>query len=182
MPLMSLQAFAVELELLLPQLARELREGLDFAEVERTLNDTFATLSARLLQQMLTATFSDVDLLRKLKVWGGRLGMRFKEYRRVRLRLSTGQEIEVMVAYFLKATPKRGRHKRGPNGRGAYLGLDVLGLIERCSPTLLSEVASLALLCPSFEIAREVLVRRGIALDVRDGATLMPAARQSRAA
>lgn len=94
MPSMSLQAFAVELEQLLPQLERELLEGLDFAEVERTLNDTFATLGARLLQQMLTAAFSEVDLLRKLKVWGGQQGMRFKEYRWVRLRLSVVLQTE----------------------------------------------------------------------------------------
>jgi hypothetical protein len=57
--------------------------------------------------------------------------MRLKEYRRVRLRLGLGQEIEVSTAYFIKAARQRGRRKRGSNGRGAYLGLDALGFIER---------------------------------------------------
>src|ERR687893_463856 len=98
---------------------------------------------------------------------GGRKGMRFKEYRRVTVRVGQGPGIEVVAPYFVKAGAKRDRKKRGPNGRGAQLGLEVLGFIGRCSARLVSEVVQMAVLCPSFEVAHQVLVRRGVALDVK---------------
>ena len=93
--------------------------------------------------------------------------MRFKEVRGVRIRLGAGELVEVQAPYFLKARAKRGRKKRGPNGRGVYLSLEVLGFVDRCSARLISEVAQMALLCPSFEVAREVLARGGVVLDIK---------------
>src|SRR5918997_7085745 len=90
---------------------------------------------------------------------GGVRGMRFKEYRRVTVRVGQGPGIEVVAPYFVKAGAKRGRKKRGPNGRGAQLGLEVLGFIGRCSARLVSEVVQMAVLCPSFEVAHQVLGR-----------------------
>ena len=60
-----------------------------------------------------------------MKGLGGQRGLKFKEYRVVRVRLGTGQWIAVKTAYFIKAHPKSGkrrakRQRRG--GRGAYLG------------------------------------------------------------
>jgi hypothetical protein len=81
--------------------------------------------------------------------------------------LGFGQEIEVSAPYFIKAASKGGRRKRGPKRRGAYLGLDALGFIERASAGLVSEVVERALLSPSFEVACTVLARRGIELDVK---------------
>ncbi len=72
----------------------------------------------------------------------------------------------IPTPYFVKAKPKRGRKKRGPNGRGSHLGLEVLGLIGRGSPVLVGEVVKMAVLCPSFEIAKEMLAGRGIQMDV----------------
>ena len=43
----------------------------------------------------------------------------------------------------------------------------MLGFVGRCSAGLVSEVVQLAVLCPSFEVAHQVLARRGIALDVK---------------
>src|SRR5918998_6711431 len=98
---------------------------------------------------------------------GGVWGCASKEYRRDTVRLGQGQGIEVAAPYFIKAGAKRCRKKRGPNGRGAQLGLEVLGFIGRCSARLVSEVVQMAVLCPSFEVAHQVLGRRGIGLDVK---------------
>jgi hypothetical protein len=38
--------------------------------------------------------------------------------------------MEVTTLYFIKATAQRKRRKRGSNGRGAYLGLEALGLLR----------------------------------------------------
>ncbi len=92
--------------------------------------------------------------------------MRFKEYRTVTVYSATGRTMLIPTPYFVKAKPKRGRKKRGPNGRGGHLGLEVLGLIGRGSPVLVGEVVKMAVLCPSFEIAKEMLAGRGIQIDV----------------
>ncbi len=67
----------------------------------------------------------------------------------------------------VKALPKGGRRRRGPNGRGAYLGLEVLGFLSGCSRRLVSAVVEAALLCPSLAVAQRMLARRAIAMDVK---------------
>ncbi len=166
--MISLQEMASGLEEKLADLRRLLAETLDFGEIERALTAVMNTLAARVLAELLEAVLSGPALLAPLKWLGGQRGLRFKEYRVVRLRLGQGQESEVRVPYFIKAAAKGRRgNRRGRKGSGCYLGLDALGIIERCSPVLLSEVVELALLSPSFEVARGVLSRRGLELNVK---------------
>jgi hypothetical protein len=158
MPSISLQEMNAILEEKLAELQGELTNTVDFAEVERALRETMAQLTARMLEPLLAALMQEPGFAARLRRLGGRLGMRLKEYRRVRLRLSGGQAIELSTPYFIKAAA-RGRRKRGPNGCGAYLGLAALGFIERLSAGLVDEVVCLALLSPSFEVARMGLLR-----------------------
>jgi hypothetical protein len=162
-----LQDFVSDLEAKLEQWVGEFRQTLDFAKLEEALSERVHSLCAGLLEQLLNERLGEPEWLNELKRLGGRLGMRLKEYRWMIVRLGHGQRIRVRSAYFLKVGAKCGRKKRGPNGRGAHLGLDVLGFVGRCSAGLVSEVVQLAVLCPSFEVAHQVLARRGIALDVK---------------
>jgi hypothetical protein len=167
MPEGTIADFLSRIEGELEELRGRLERSLDFAEVERTLTTRVNQVLTALLERVLRPVLSDARWLERLRRLGGRLGMRFKEYRRVRVRLSTGMEVEVVSPYFIKAAPKRGRRKRGPNGRGAPLGLEALGFVGRCSARRVSEVVQNAVLCPSLAVAREVLARRGIELDVK---------------
>ena len=167
MPMSILHEFADRLETTIEELQERLNKEQDFSEVERILGEQVDELLASVLARMLDRFHEESGLLARLKELGARLGMRFKEYRAVRIRLGTGKAIEVWVPYFLKARSKRGRKKRGPNGRGVYLSLEVLGFVDRCSAQLISEVVQMALLCPTFEVAREVLARRGRALGIK---------------
>ncbi len=92
--------------------------------------------------------------------------MRFCGYRKTSVRVFTGRTLSISSPYFVKAKAKRKR-KRAPNGTGCHLGLEVLGFIERSSANLASNVIQLAILCPSFDIARKVLHEQGILLDVK---------------
>ncbi len=162
------QDLARELEVKAEGLEELLRSSLDFTELERTLKETVDRHLGEMLRVVLGGLLTDKGFLERLRVLGGKLGMRFKEYRTVRLRLASGLVIEVRAPYFLKAAPKgRRRRKRGPNGRGASLGLDVLGFVGRASAGLVGEVVQTALLCPSLAVAHEVLARRGLDLDVK---------------
>jgi len=149
-----LQDFARHLEVNLDELANRLRRESEVARLEGALIEEMDKLCGRLLEHLLDERLGDAGWLAELKRLGGRLGLRFKEYRWVTVRLCHGQCVRLRTPYFVKARPKRGRKKRGPNGRGTHLGLEVLGFMGRCSARLGSDVVELALLCPSLEVAR----------------------------
>jgi hypothetical protein len=79
------------LEAKLPQLQAALASGLNFAEVERALQETMAQLTATILERLLVTLMQEPGFVAQLKRFGGRLGMRLKEYWRVRLRLAGGK-------------------------------------------------------------------------------------------
>ena len=81
----------------------------------------------------------------------------------VRLRTSCGFEVSVRVSYFTRKGSRRGK-KRYP---GLYPGLLVLGIYERCTPGLASEISLLAGMLGSLEEARPVLCERGIDLNIK---------------
>jgi hypothetical protein len=68
------------LEAKLPQLQAALARGLDFAEVERALQERMAQLTATLLEGLLAALMQEPGFVAQLKRLGGRVGMRLKEY------------------------------------------------------------------------------------------------------
>ena len=82
----------------------------------------------------------------------------------VRLRTSCGFEISVRVSYFTRKARRWGKKKRYP---GLYPGLLVLGIHERCTPGLASEISLLAGMLGSLEEARQVLAERAIELNIK---------------
>ena len=143
---------------------RELAQDFDFAALEAKVGEALNRLGAEVLKAALSAQLVAPEFIEALKGLGARLGMRIKGYRSVKVHLGSGQSLEVVAPYFVKAAPKSRRHARR---QGAYLGLEVVGFLRRCSNRLVSEVAQAALLCPSFEVARAVLERRGLRLNVK---------------
>lgn len=148
------------------ELTQELSETYDFATFEQEILEMMSQVSTLLIAIVLTEIMTSPEYLAQLKQLAARKGMRFKEYRTVKVFLATGKTVECTTPYFVKAKPKRGRKKPGPNGRGSHLGFQVLGLIGRSSPVLVSEVVKMAVLCPSLAIAQDMLTDRGIHLDV----------------
>lgn len=124
-------------------------------------------LEALLIMCILQERLSDPAFLIRLKLLGGKLGMRFKEYRTLGIRLCNGLQVTISSPYFCKTKPKRGRKKKGPNGRGKHLGLEVLGILGKVSPAFLSKTVQMALLCPSFEVAKAVLEEQKIQVNVK---------------
>lgn len=145
----------------------DLSSSLDFNGLELSLRDAFYELVNQLLLQPLQAMLSDREIfLVALKKLAAQKGMRFCGFRKTSVRIITGRILSISSPYFVKAKSKRKR-KKAPNGSGCHLGLDVLGFIERTSANLASNAIQLAILCPSFEIARKVLHEQGIALDIK---------------
>lgn len=81
-----------------------------------------------------------------------------------------GNEIRVKTRYYVP-TCRRGRKrksgKRGKNGSGIYPALEMLGIKNRVTPALASEVSRKVTEGPSMDAARERLDRRGISLNIK---------------
>ena len=145
----------------------QLKNEFSMEEVEREIlymvNDLFSRLMGSLLERML----EDKEILKKVRQFGGKLAYGFVRYQEATVRLANGKSLRVRSPYFVKAKPKRGRKKRGPNSRGCHLLLELLGFMGRCSMLFVPAYAGMALLCPSFAVAHEVLSLRGISVDVK---------------
>lgn len=161
-----LQAVAQFVKERIETLSEEMAQTLDFAKFEQEVAELMSQTSTLIAAIVLTKQLASPAFLEQLKELGARKGMRFREYRTVTVYFATGKTARIPTPYFTKAKAKRGRKKRGPNGRGAHLGLEVLGLNGRSSAVLVSEVVKMTVLCPSFEVAQAILAERGIGLDI----------------
>jgi hypothetical protein len=136
-----------------------------YEDVEGEVLSWSRALCTGILGVLLEEVLGDKEVLGVVRRLGGQLGYRLVNYSEVEVRLGSGGKVRVRSPYFVKASPKRGRKKPGPNGRGCHLLLELLGFVGRCSSGFVSEVVKMALLCPSLEVAREVLSGRGILID-----------------
>jgi len=149
------------------KIQEDFSSNLNFNELELLLRGALYDLVDKILLPALQAILDDRDkLLPALKQLAATKGMRFCGFRKTSVRIFTGRTLSISSPYFVRAQSKRKR-KRAPNGSGCHLGLEVLGFIERTSANLASNVMQLAILCPSFEIAGNVLREQGIVLDVK---------------
>jgi hypothetical protein len=102
-----------------------------------------------------------------LKEWAGQCACRFLEYRAVNIRLKSGQQWKVWSPVFLRAKPKkkRGRPIKRRQGGLRHLGLEILGIVSKISPSLVEICVSMAVLCPSFEVAANALCGLGVKMN-----------------
>jgi len=162
-----LQQLAEELKEKEAEWLDRLKQELSYEEIEGEILDVVNDLFAKLAGSLLEEALEDKEILKEVRQFGGKLAYRFVGYQEVTVRLANGKQQKVRSPYFVKAKPKRGRKKRGPNGRGCHLLLELLGFMGRCSVLFVSDVVQMALLCPSFAVAHEVLSLRGISVDVK---------------
>ena len=82
-------------------------------------------------------------------------------YRPVSVQFLGGVEISLMARYWSRSEAAKQK------GKGCYFGLLVLGVCDRCSPTLAGEVAQLAAALSSFEDAQARLRQMGVGMSVQ---------------
>ena len=67
-----------------------LAQDLDFAGLEQAITAQMNALGAELVKQVVEPLLVDEDYVERLKGLGGQRGLKFKEYRVVRVRLASG--------------------------------------------------------------------------------------------
>ena len=82
-------------------------------------------------------------------------------YRPVTVQFLGGLEVELMACYWCRS------QARVDKGKGNYFGLTLLGVCDRTTPALASEVAQLAAALSSFDDARARLRQMGVNMSVR---------------
>jgi hypothetical protein len=82
-------------------------------------------------------------------------------YRPVTVQFLGGAEVELMARYWCRS------QLRADKGKGSYFGLVLLGVCDRTTPALASEVAQLAAALSSFEDAQARLRQMGVEMSVR---------------
>lgn len=112
----------------------------------------------------LTSLFKTTMILSWIRKLGAKKGMRLVSYQTIRVTLSTGTKIQIRSPFFIKASPKRGRKKRGPQKRGEHLLLSVMGFVNKIAPELAFRAIQLSILSPSFDMASKTLKQEGINL------------------
>ena len=112
----------------------------------------------------LTSLFKCKITLQWLRGLGAQKGLRFVSYQQIRVMLPTGTKVRVRSPFFVKASPKRGRKKRGPQNRGEHLFLSLMGFVHKVEPGLAFRAVQLAVLAPSFDTTSKILKQEEIEL------------------
>src|SRR5215510_10599354 len=82
---------------------------------------------------------------------------------RVMIRTAQGLAVPVQVTYYRR----KGQRRASKRSAGLYAGLVLLGIYDRCTPGLASEVSLLAAMLGSLAEAQDVLAARGVELDTK---------------
>jgi hypothetical protein len=139
-------------------------EGLD--ELESTLQglngELIDLLAAKKLQEALDSEFTGDQVLKIIQA----LPCKFKNFgmRLTPVRMSNGTTVYVLTPYFARPCLEKNPAKRGI---GFYPSLLVLGIFDKCSPRLASEVSMTAAALASIKEAQNMLAARGCELDFK---------------
>ncbi len=115
-------------------------------------------------ESFLCALFKCKIILLWLRNLGAQKGLRFVSYQEIWVTLPTGTKKRIRSPFFVKASPKRGRKKRGPQNRGEHLLLSLMGFVHKVEPGLAFRAVQLAVLAPSFDTASKSLAQEEIKL------------------
>ncbi len=143
--------------------------GVDnFARLEQEINQKHQEMAELEIVEKLQFLLNNLDFLKALKQWSAQCACRFLEFREITIRLKSGKPRKIQSPVFLRSRPKgkSGRPIKRQKGALRHLGLELLGLIKRLSPALIEICTTMAVLCPSFEVAASAL--RGFGIYMND--------------
>lgn len=138
-------------------------EELEALEREiRVLTDQLASL---ILGQKLQESLDSEESCEAEKVLVKNWPARLKNEGKIKVNVctSTGTKVEISTHYYRRSCDKR----KGKRSKGVYAGLVLLGIHERCTPSLASQIGIMAATLSSFAEAQQVLSELGVKLGVK---------------
>jgi hypothetical protein len=120
------------------------------------------------LQQALDSTALQAEQERLVHQWPKPLKNDGKV--KVWVRTAHGLAVPVWVTYYRR----KGQRRAGKRYAGVYVGLVLLGIYDRCTPALASEVSLLAAMLGSLDEAQNVLADRGVEIGIGRSLTAPP--------
>jgi hypothetical protein len=164
-----MEEFTQNLNVLLSNLVDCLFEG-NLDKFEEELSQLCTDLYNQLALIMIFEVAKSSKMKEKAKIIGQKKGLGKIRKATVKLQLRTGTIVTIPSFYASRSKPKSSRKKAGksgPNGTGCHLLLAYWGCIDKTTPGYYSYAVQLCILCPSFEIATQVLNNQGIAADYK---------------
>jgi len=130
-------------------------------EIRQRTDRLGSLLVGQHLQQALDADALQAEQEQLVRQWPHPLKNDGKV--RVMIRTAQGLAVPVRVTYYRR----KGQRRAGKRSAGMYAGLVLLGIYDRCTPALASEVSLLAAMLGSMAEAQDVLAARGVELDMK---------------
>jgi hypothetical protein len=161
---------------IVPEIKQELIDRIEKAEIgikdslfqgdidsaTQSIRDLADCFENKIWAAYLNALSHCRTLLAWLRVLGTKKALRFVSYQDVSVTLPTGGEVRIRSPFFVKAKPKKGRKKRGPQNRGEHLLLSLLGFVRKVESRLAFHAVSIAVSVSSFETASMILAGEGV--------------------
>ena len=163
----ELQETIVELERRLAARST-LTSAAEMVAKERETKSLTDRIQALMMALELQRALASPELHEQERKFGKASPRKMKDfgYRPVTIQFLGGQEVRLMARYWCRSQAAREK------GKGCYFGLVLLGVCDRCTPALASEVAQLAAALSSFEDAQARLRQMGIPMSIRRIATV----------
>src|SRR5262244_475698 len=130
-------------------------------EIRQRTDRLGSLLVGQHLQQALDADAFQAEQAQLVRQWPKPLKNDGKVT--VMVRTVQGLAVPVRLTYYRR----QGQRRAGKRDAGVYAGLVLLGIYDRCTPALASEVSLLAAMLGSLAEAQDVLAARGVELDTK---------------
>lgn len=161
-----IEKFSKEVKERIAKLYRYLQSG-KLMLFEEELYVMILGLYNELAHECIAESAKSEELEMKAKVIAQKKGLGELKKSTANIQLRTGFRIKVFSWFATRNKSKRKKGKRGPNGSGSHLLLHYWGCIKKASPEYYSQVAMLAVICPSLETAVKVLSSQYICGDYK---------------
>jgi hypothetical protein len=147
----------------LRQTPRELRNAADLEAYEREVAAVTDRITASLVAMKIQAALDSPEMRAESAALAQSLGKkpRNEGRREVAIRFARGGAVRLHVSYW-SGTPRKNKP-----ASGCYPGLILLGIYERCTPLLTSDLAQLAAAASSFDEAVRWLADHGVDIDIK---------------
>ena len=133
---------------------------------ENRIGEATNLLAARILALKIQQSLNKPDMQEEQKEIIRSIPKKLKNQRpqAVNIATSYGITIVIVATYF---SPKDKKDIRKKKRKGIYPGLFLLGIHDRLTPALASEISSTAVIAGSFAEARQILGDRGIRINIK---------------